>query len=302
MIRRMAYVLLLLLATSIFTINNSKAAGDVTPTSFKTRALSFLGHWAVAAGPSWLEAYKYCLLLSEKQALEFFGDDDLTPELTVSLRYHLKQVNYEHWNTLPLKSIKADMQPSVYSPLVCTDSLLFVNPDFYNELTEGEKKAVIAHAVNMIEQKQILTSACVMAVIPFVTQTLTTTYTYCTESLYLKLPHILRSTPFIKNTIAAHNYVATSAILKVILNHIAADMYYKYTAKKNDVDSAKRTNTAQELLSYYIKRSQRMPYKSWFSKRNEPTLHQRMKYLMPLIKRSFIPEPEEELTKSSFTI
>lgn len=282
MIRRMAYVLLLVLSTSTCSLQAY---------SVKAKILSFLGHWAVAAGPSWLESYNCGILLSTEYALAVFGNDDVSPEIENSIRYFLKQVNYADWDTLPLKMIKADMQPFIYSPLACTDSVLFVNPNFYDELDEGEKKAVVAHAVTMIEQQHLLTSTCVMATLPLVTEVLLRAYRHCMGHAYTRLPDPLKSTTIVQNSGAVHNYITSSSVLKLVLNHIAGDSYHKYAAKQYDLNSANRANTAKDLLNYYIKRSQKIPYKSWLSKRNEPTLHQRMKYLMPLIKRDF---PAEE--------
>ncbi len=257
-IKRLLFFLVFYSGTSILSLS--------IPGPIKTA-----GSWAIAAGPLWFEACHYARLLSDSNACSVYGSEDVPKEHGETIREMLKDLGYKHWQTITVKSIKKEMRAYVLSAAISTDSILFINHDYYDELIPEEKRAIIAHALTGIERKHLLKKASALAVIPLIT--------YGFIKLCLKSFDAISDRPPLTGPEKVFEYAWNSCFLKLLLNTMAAAQVLKWQEKTTDLQTAKIAGSSNGLASYYSTMSKKPQannqLRAWF----QPTLKERISYL-----------------------
>lgn len=194
------------------------------------QTINDLFYWTISAGPTWYEAYKFSILLSDERTLKLFGDECVEVDEENYIRSVLDEYVPGNWETIPIKSIKEDIRIFIPFPLICTDSIIFVNPDVYDLFSRTELQEVIIEIGRMIKSKFTLTSTFFLALLPFATHFSVKLYINLIESLAKKLQ--IRRNSFINELTEFHTSVTDSAICKLLLNYVVAEIYFRYKAEE----------------------------------------------------------------------
>lgn len=274
MVKNVKKYFYVLLCTSVLTCMTSvKALG------FIHRTIKSALHWTISAGPLWLEAYQYAKLLPQEQALSELGTNNLNTKEEDFIRITLQELDYTHYKTIPVKILNADKQQYVQSALICTDNALFVNQIYYQNLTKKEKKAIIAHAVTMMNAHHTLSNALVLAGIPACTHIAIKTYQAGIREI---IPACIKNNRLCSLLFKTHDFITGSCITKSVINYLLAAQYFKWKSKKYDIESAEKYQTHDDLLSYYTKMNKQTYKDLELLSPRQPTLQERIGYLTAL--------------------
>lgn len=243
-------------------------------------AFSSVAHWACSAGPSWLESYKYGLLLSDSYAMSLFGSEDANTAEKEKIYNLLSHAIAGDWKTIPIKLIKEELRPVIFYALVCTDSVIFINPEFYDVLPPEEQEAAIMYAGTTMSEKHVLKLTTAYAAIPFMTHFGTKLYSSLVRKITSLLPAYFQKAPLLNKLAQAHNTLVTSAPCKLLINTYLSTAYYKYQNQTHDLKTVKRLGSTEHLLNYYKKVEQaRSSCNNFFTSLRYIPLEKRIEYL-----------------------
>lgn len=233
-----------------FLLNNMHVKAITFPSIAKN--LLFTGHWTIAAGLTWLEAAKYISLASEKNALEFFGNQQPYSEQIKSIKMLVQQHCTSNCE-ITIRIIKKELQPFVLTALFFIKNLVFVNPLFYEILTPQERRAAIIRAIIVKEQNYIFKTGFLLTVLPFVTEMSLKYSILLIEKILLSLSKPIQQNIFVKYLTKSYQFIVNLAVFKCFLNIALATAYFKHKAKEIDAKVILKLGSTQELLSYYMK-------------------------------------------------
>lgn len=213
----------------------------------------------VSSGLTWLEAYKYIFLLQDKNAQDLLGDQDLEDQESNNIRTKLNQnINY-NWATFPIKVIKEDLRIYIPYALICTDSIIFINPDIYDLVSDEEKNSAILRVGIMIKEKHVRNSALFLTILPVFTHLIIKMYTVLIEDINNKLlPKKFKENIFMSALAKAHNYIIESNLLKFFINLAISTKYFNFKANKYDKKIINLTTNQKNLLKYYLMVNQQL--------------------------------------------
>lgn len=261
---------------------------STTSGSFK-EGLSKIAHWTLSAGPLWAESYSYFSLLSKEHAFKTFGHEPVSLVTEQEIRSFLAELNFKDYSSITIKLLKESMREYVLNAVICTDTILFINPDYYSILTTREKKAILSRISYMIESRHLEKNTFALAAIPVATHFLTQAYKKCIDYI---VPSYIKHSSVTKNMYDLHTYSTTSWAGKLFVNILASTLYLKFNALKADIKAAEKMGTAHDLLQYYAKIHEKKATDAFLlSIIKEPSSKTRTKTLLTLESTLKLPKP-----------
>lgn len=245
-------IITLFIATTLKLNSLSAKLNNNKYTDKAYKAVKTAGHWGAFAGPIWAEAYNYVSLISENQALKIFGTEDVSKETDKEIRKQLKEIKFEEADEIIIKILKPEMRNYVISAIVCTDSIIFINPEYYDILDRQEKNAVITRAAIMIESKHLKQNALVLSLIPLVTHCAVQGYEASIKKICNIMPERF-SNRCLKKICVGHTYIIGSWLGKLVINTALSSAYFKVKALYTDLKTIQQIKSAKPLISYYRK-------------------------------------------------
>lgn len=188
-----------------------------------------LAHWLISAGPSWIESYKFFLMLNDNKAVEFFGDKDLDQDEQNYIRLTLQKNLCGSWNNIKIKEIKEDIRIYIPHSMICTDTIIFINPDIYDIISKEERIECIIEAGKLIQSKFVLTSTCFLALLPICTNKIINSYTNLLDKL---TNHFQIKNEYILKTKKIHHFILKFCLSQFFINKFLTIAYFKNQAIK----------------------------------------------------------------------
>lgn len=188
-------------------------------------------HWTISAGPTWSEASSYISLLSDKNTFDLIGDEDFSSEESKKIKDYLNKKICFNWNKIPIKVIKEDLRVNVPYSMICSDSIIFVNPDIYDLINQEEKNQEILQIGTLISNRHTLSTGIFLSALPIITHFGCKVYTNIIKKIYKQIPKKIKNYKT-KLVLKTHNFVANSCLFKLLINKLLTKAYFKYKEQK----------------------------------------------------------------------
>jgi len=249
--------------------------------------------FALSSFFNFAEAYQYFSRLFDDKALETFGNEDPDPDTEFFVRLVFAQTDCRFASPVKIKVLRPELRGVVYGAFVCTDTIIFLNPQYYTVLSQDQKRAILAQACMMMQQRHTLTSTLYLTLIPVFTKLASLAVPYLLngvldyvipEELKNSFQNIYDSGPC-QVLVTIINVTYKWGILQAFVNIGLSIHMLKYNLRKYDTNSAQLMGTAEELIQYYqeLDKHIQADNSTMFLKLFQPTLKERIKYLSPLL-------------------
>ncbi len=240
-------------------------------------------HWALSAGPYFADSIHYVALFSDEYATSLFGENPAPMEDQYFVQDILKHCGIVRPEDILVKIMNEKPQQYIISAVVCTQTSIFLNTSIYYYLPKREKRALIAEAAVMMQQKHLVKNAFFLTLVPFISYALIEFGKYCAHSIIDNFYN--KKSPTKKRLKRGVTFICQFWGTKLILSSALANLYFKWQAKQNDIIVSKKYGIAGDLLRYYFKVAKY--HKSNFADTLSPCspgLRDSVHYLLPLTK------------------
>lgn len=231
--------------------------------------------------PNWIEAFNYCLHLSENYGNQVFGHSKYNQEKLI--RDILTKNKYHNSNIVNIKRISDNKQKYVKSAALGILNTIYINPKYYRGLSDNEKEAIIAKAMVQINNNQIQKNIGALITIPVLTHGLfllaKTSFNLLNNSLMFLKQNINSN-----QTLLSEKTNKLEIISAMLLNILFTNLYFKNQAKSLDIKTYLKTKNIEALVSYYTKmhNNKDAQENSVLLSLRQPSIEQRLKYLSKL--------------------
>ena len=137
------------------------------------------------------------------------------------------------WDQIEIKEIKPELRIFIQKPFICTDSIIYVNPDFYDPASdfrsEFEREALILEIGWIISTKYIQKSALFLMTLPILTNTGLNLLSHLAETAKNKQKEKRK----ISKLLSILSVVSYNCITKYILNVSLFNAYKKIELQKS---------------------------------------------------------------------
>lgn len=198
-----------------------------TNCSAKNILLSTFG-WICSSSLTWLEAWKYISLTSPEKVKQTLGSQDYNEEESKYIRSILEEAFNYPWQKIEIKEIKPELRIFIQKPFLCTGSVIFVNPEFYDPSSdfrsEYERKALILEAGWTICSKHIQTCAVFLTALPVITHF---SLNYISDLTRKISEDNKESNQFLNKTLNLLSNVSECCITKLMVNLYMSKVFHK---------------------------------------------------------------------------
>jgi hypothetical protein len=226
---------------------------------------------AFSAGPNLTEAAYYFSLLYNKPVI-INSDTKHIFDHIAYIKNIITKYNTELSETIIIDYIPERLCKFVHEPLVAAAHAIRINKKLFDYLSDQEKEAAVVHALVKIEKRHILTHACALTAIPFITESILKSNRYILSKMHTDSTSLISIRDLLDR-------VSRSCFTKLSLNFLLTNWYLKKQAQNYDRAALQKLKKGDALAALYTKMHTLIKDTSYVLSLRQPSLASRKHYL-----------------------